>query len=165
MIYSHELRIYTLMTNDIHTIDIHTLKRSDYVSNPEISHNNLIYFLNYQMLLKENKMRYIPTGCLRESMLLGKSIYGENEMLFLSKGQKLSNKNILTINNLGYQGIYITDNFSNDIEVVNIIGDELRQKMISSVKNVFLATESNNKISIDKTFENGKKLVEDMVNG
>jgi HD-GYP domain-containing protein (c-di-GMP phosphodiesterase class II) len=109
-------------------------------------------------------MRYISASCLREGMLLGKSIYSDNEMLFLSKGQKLSSKNIFTINNLGYQGVYISDNISDDIEVINIISDELRQKTISAVKNVFIATKTNNKNDIEKTFENSKKLVEDMVN-
>jgi HD-GYP domain-containing protein (c-di-GMP phosphodiesterase class II) len=109
-------------------------------------------------------MRYIPASCLREGMILGKNLYGDNNMLFLSQGQKLSIKNIKVINTLGYQGVYIADNLSKDIEIVNVISDELRQKTISAVKNVFMSTIKDDKKNLDKSFEDSKKFVSDMIN-
>jgi HD-GYP domain-containing protein (c-di-GMP phosphodiesterase class II) len=109
-------------------------------------------------------MRYVPSNCLREDMILGKNLYGVNNMLFLSQGQKLTHKNIQAISNLGYQGIYISDNLSKDIEIINVISDELRQKTVSAVKNVFISTKTNDRNALDKSFGESKKLVDDMIN-
>lgn len=109
-------------------------------------------------------MRYVPSSCLREGMILGKNLFGDTCTLFLSQGQKLTLKNIQAINSLGYQGIYISDFLSKDIEIVNVISDELRQKAISAVKNVFIASNKEDKNSLDKSFEESKNLVNEMIN-
>lgn len=108
-------------------------------------------------------MRYVPIGCLREGMVLGKSLYGANNELLLAQGQRIIGKYIDIIQNLGYQGIYISDSLSQDIEIINVIKDELRQKTTTTVKNVFMYANAGDRKSLDKTFEDSRVLVGEMV--
>lgn len=92
-------------------------------------------------------MRYVPSLCLRSGMILGKNIYGDNGQLLLNKGIILNDTYIESINKLGFSGIYINDTLSEDIEIVNIVSDDLRQKTISSIKELFnsIDNDSNDK--------------------
>lgn len=108
-------------------------------------------------------MRYVAIGCLREGMILAKSLYSVNNDLLLSRGQKLIISYIIKLKQLGYQGIYIEDDISKDIEIENVIKDELRQKTINTVKDVFQNTRSGNKRSLEKSIGSSKRLVCDMV--
>ena len=71
-------------------------------------------------------MRYVPVGCLREGQKLGRGLYGKNNELQLSKGMVLTKTLINSIKRLGYCGIYIEDNLSHDIEIINVISDKPR---------------------------------------
>ena len=59
----------------------------------------------------------------------------------------LNDTYIESINKLGFSGIYINDTLSEDIEIVNIVSDDLRQKTISSIKELFnsIDNDSNDK--------------------
>lgn len=81
-------------------------------------------------------MRYIPAFCLREGMVLAKDLYGANGTLLLRSGQGLDQHHITHIARLGFQGVYISDNLSEEIEIENVVSDELRvsaEKTISAV--------------------------------
>lgn len=73
-------------------------------------------------------MRFVPTSCLQEGMINGKTIYGKNGEIMLHEGIEIKQKYIDKIINLGYNGIYIIDDISKDIQVVNIISDTLKIK-------------------------------------
>lgn len=88
-------------------------------------------------------MRYVPIGCIRETMVLGKSIYGSDGQLLLTKGTVLNDKYKSTIRQLGFSGVYIKDNLSDEIEIESVITDELRRKTIAKVKDVFLAVDDS----------------------
>lgn len=87
-------------------------------------------------------MRYVPVNCLREGLKLGKALYGKNNELQLSKGRILSKTLIGAIKRLGYCGVYIEDNISHDIEIVNVISDKLRVETTKGVKKLYLQAAS-----------------------
>lgn len=109
-------------------------------------------------------MRYVALPCLREGMFLAKSIYTANNELLLAKGQKLISKYIYKLQAWGFPGVYIDDDLSKDIEIVNVIKDELRYKTINTVKNVFIYSKTGDQENFEKSFDESKKQVSSMVN-
>lgn len=109
-------------------------------------------------------MRFVPVNGLMEGMYVGKSLYDKNNNLLLGKGSIIQKSYIDRIYNLGYQGIYVEDEISAEIEVKDIIKDELRRTAINTVKNVFIQADPDkkNKISTSKVNET-KLLVSNIV--
>lgn len=89
-------------------------------------------------------MRYIPITAMDVGMIIGKSLYDQNGKLLLSQGSKIHQGYIDRINKLGYQGVYIDDELSNDIEVKDVINDEIRMKMVQTVKDVCIHANLDN---------------------
>lgn len=83
-------------------------------------------------------MRYVPTLCLREGMVLAKSIYGNGGSLLLQQGQTLKQSYISRIAHNGFQGVYILDKLSEDIEIQSAIDDELRNAAVRAVKEIYV---------------------------
>jgi len=96
-------------------------------------------------------MRFVPVQGLMEGMTVGKSLYDVNNKLLLSRGSVISHTYVDRILLLGYQGIYIDDELSRDIDVKDVIRDELRMKAIQSLKDAFIYTDTESK--------GGQKLV------
>lgn len=111
-------------------------------------------------------MRFVPTSCLREGMKLCKTLYGKKDEVLLSAGIVLTQTYINRIMLLKYNGIYIEDDLSKDIEVANVISDELKHKTIKGIKDVFVLSTLNHargKIRYNN-LDSSKKLVENIVN-
>ena len=106
-------------------------------------------------------MRFIPTFCLREGLILGKSIYNNLGGLLLKAGSEIKGPYIEKVIELGFQGLYIDDDISKDIEVENVISDELRLETISKLKNMFMNAKNNK--SIDKNMKEISSMTEEMV--
>lgn len=81
-------------------------------------------------------MRYVPTFCLRDGMSLAKSIYAEDGVLLLCEGQKLHPQHIAHLANHGFQGVYIQDRISEEIEIRAVIDDDLRNSAAKTVKEI-----------------------------
>lgn len=111
-------------------------------------------------------MRFVPISGLMEGMTVGKSLYDINRNLLISKGSVLHESYKKRIEELGYQGIYIDDELSKDIEVKDVIRDELRMKAIQAVKDVFIKDDMTS-VTGKQNFENKidvtKKIVNDIV--
>lgn len=90
-------------------------------------------------------MRFIPTNCLREGTELAKTLYGRNGELLLTSGIILNQSYIDNIKKLKYPGVYINDDISKDIEVVNVISDDLRIKAVNGIKKMFVKLENGGK--------------------
>jgi HD-GYP domain-containing protein (c-di-GMP phosphodiesterase class II) len=88
-------------------------------------------------------MRFVPTSCLRSGMRLCKTLYGKNNEVLLTTGTILTETYINRILLLKYNGVYIEDDLSKDIEVVNIISDELKQKAVRGIKDIFIQNSLN----------------------
>ena len=106
-------------------------------------------------------MRFIPTFCLREGLVLGKSIYNNFGGLLLKEGSEIKGPYIDKILELGFQGLYIEDDLSKDIEIENVISDELKLKSISKLKNLFMNAETNK--PTDKHIRDIGNVAEEMV--
>lgn len=87
-------------------------------------------------------MRFVPANCLREGMKLASTLYGKNNEKLLICGAILTDKYIQSINRLKYPGIYIEDDLSKDIDIINIISDSLRIETLNGVKKLFMKAES-----------------------
>ena len=88
-------------------------------------------------------MRFVPTNCMREGMELAKTLYGRNSELLLNCGMVLDQNYINSIKRLKYPGVYINDDLSKDIEVVNVISDNLRNETISGIKKIYVMAEKS----------------------
>lgn len=108
-------------------------------------------------------MRFIPTFCIREGMIVARNIYDSNGQLMLANGVQLDKVYIKSIIRLQYNGIYIEDNLSRDITIVNVISEELKNNTIKGIKDVFMHNDKNIK-GVERKIEITKKLVEDIVN-
>ncbi|PKM94257.1 MAG: HD-GYP domain-containing protein [Firmicutes bacterium HGW-Firmicutes-1] len=114
-------------------------------------------------------MRYVPADGLVEGMVIGKSLYDKNHNLLLSKGSIIQTAYVQRIKNLGYQGVYIDDEISADIEIKDIINDEIRMKMIQTVKDVCIhsnegpKTKKSSKDTIEKKLDITKQLIATIV--
>lgn len=108
-------------------------------------------------------MRFVQINGLIEGMCLGKSLYDKNDKLLLSKGSIIQKSYIDRIYNMGYQGIYVEDKISEEIEVQDIIKEDLRRKTINTVKNVFIQANSDNNDKCSGKVNQTKLLVGDIV--
>ena len=108
-------------------------------------------------------MRYISADHLIEGMILGKPLYGHRGELMLERGMILSNSVILRIQKLQYSGLYIEDEFSEGIEVKDVISDELRNKMSKTVRSLMTNVEFNRDADFRKDMASIKQLLELLV--
>lgn len=113
-------------------------------------------------------MRFVPTSCLKEGMILGKSLYNNTQSLMLNKGCVLKNVYINKINELELSGVYIDDEFSKDVKIKEVISEELKHKTIKRIKNLFIDTENNtsgksNQLKREENIKNSLHLVEEMI--
>lgn len=112
-------------------------------------------------------MRFIAASCLREGMVLGKTLYGLNNQILLTAGTVLNKIYVNRIVMLKYNGVYVEDDLSKDIPVLDILSDELKQKTVKGIKQIFV--ESTAEISSGrmpkgkKDLSGTKMLVESIV--
>lgn len=110
-------------------------------------------------------MRFVPISSLIEGMVCGKSLYDVSQQLLLRKGTVIQKGYIKRIEELGYQGIYIEDELSKDIEVKDVISDELRMSAIKAVKDICIYAEQPKaaKAQLDEKVNNTKLLISHIV--
>ena len=106
-------------------------------------------------------MRFVPISCIKEGMINGKTIYGKNGEVMLHDKVEIKQEYIEKIANLGYSGIYILDDISKDIEVVDIIKNTLKINTVQQIKDVYIKTACND--SNDKNFNKILLLAENIV--
>ncbi|WP_207651160.1 HD-GYP domain-containing protein [Desulfonispora thiosulfatigenes] len=97
---------------------------------------------------------------MREGQILGKSLYNNYGGLILKEGSKIKGPYIKKIMELGFQGLYIIDDISQDIEIKNVISDELKLESIAKIKNMFMNIENKN--PIDKDMNNISNIAKNM---
>ena len=99
-------------------------------------------------------MRFVPTYCLREGMILADNLYGKSGAILLTRGTILNETFLTGIQKHQYTGIYIDDDFSKDIEIIGVINQDLRVETVKGIENIFIASENSQKI--------GKRQAKDM---
>lgn len=111
-------------------------------------------------------MRYVPIQSVKKNSILAKKVYGEDGQVLLQKGVKLTQKYIDRLMARKINGVYIDCEFSKNIEVVNVISDQLRNKAVQDVKQLFTFAEKDFTSSDSIRNENMKSIygvVEDIV--
>ena len=81
-------------------------------------------------------MRYLSLPRLQEGMVLGSNIYGDKLEVIMGQRLILSDAHIRRLNELGYPGVYIMDNLSQDVVVQDIIPSELRLAAIKAARDL-----------------------------
>lgn len=88
-------------------------------------------------------MRYISTAYLQEDMVLGRPIYGSKFEVILAEGLTLGTPHIRRINDLGYAGVYIKDEISQDADIRDVVPPQLRIATIRAAKELLSEAEQN----------------------
>ncbi len=96
-------------------------------------------------------MRFVPASCLKPGMLLSQDLYGFKNELLLCKGVALSDIEINRIKKLKYQGAYITDDISKEIDVPSLISTTLKNNTVRAIKDIFAQIEDDRKTA-DATY-------------
>lgn len=86
-------------------------------------------------------MRYVPINCIREGMLVGRRLLGKNGELLLNAGAEIKYAYLDKIKEYGYGGLYIEDDLSQDIEIIEVISEDLRYKAVKTIKGAFISME------------------------
>ncbi|MGI6751307.1 MAG: HD-GYP domain-containing protein [Anaerovoracaceae bacterium] len=107
-------------------------------------------------------MRFVPTSCLRENMVLGDNLYNNFGDLMLSKGTELTKEYVKSIKRLQYNGVYIEDDISKDIQIINVINDSVRAQTIKGLKNIFIHSEKGGH-ALKDSINNAKRQIESIV--
>lgn len=81
-------------------------------------------------------MRYMPIKYIKEGMISGKTLYGNNGEILLRSDKYILLSYLKILINLGYSGLYIKDELSEDITVTDVISEELKMNTIKSLKNL-----------------------------
>ena len=103
-------------------------------------------------------MRYLPTSKLTPGMALGQDIYDGEGRLLLAKHLLLSAEYISDLEFLGFPGIYIDDEFTQGIEIQQILNPQVKSQALKVVHDFFTidfeaAEYDANEIKLRKTVE------------
>lgn len=108
-------------------------------------------------------MRFIPSNCIREGMILAKPLQDSYGRILLTKGTMLKQSYIKKILEIGYNGVYIEDKFTKDIQTIDVISNELR---ISTVKCLteFMENLNSNSETFDTDIKPIKLKINEIIN-
>ena len=106
-------------------------------------------------------MRYLPTSKLTPGMALGQDIYDGAGRLLLAKHLLLSEEYISNLEFLGFPGIYIDDEFTQGIEIQQVLNPQVRSQALKVVHDMFAFDAASDaeedmpvsEINIQKTIE------------
>jgi HD-GYP domain-containing protein (c-di-GMP phosphodiesterase class II) len=107
-------------------------------------------------------MQYINVSSIRQGMILGQDIWDSNGFLLLRRGQKIYDVYVNRLVNMGVIGIYIEDEYTEDIEIKPVIKDATRMKAVQNIRNLYMTTNSSSKLS-DKVVEEAVSALQEMV--
>ena len=79
-------------------------------------------------------MHYLPINQVKAGMILGRDMYDFTDKILLHRGKALTEHLILRLQDYGYQGVYIDDELTNDLEIEEIISMELRTKALAAIQ-------------------------------
>ncbi len=108
-------------------------------------------------------MRFVPTGCIRNGMILGKSIYNASGEMLLIAGKEVIPLYIERLHMLGINGVYIDDSISADIDIQNVVSDEVRIKAVQGVKKILVHSVNDNASAKAAAVDQAKQIVEQIM--
>jgi len=84
-------------------------------------------------------LRFTLLENCKEDMVVAENIYCESGNIFIKKSEKLTKNHLDFLNENLYSGLYIEDNFSNNVKINYPISPSLRNKLTISIKKIFEA--------------------------
>lgn len=82
-------------------------------------------------------MRLVSLKNLEEGMILGKRVYKDDGTVLLEKGVELLSSYVKKLDEKGIPCVYIEDEISEDVEIVETIDPVLKVKAVQSIKTIF----------------------------
>jgi HD-GYP domain len=107
-------------------------------------------------------MRYISVGSIEQGMILGQDIWDSNGFLLLRRGQKIFDAYINRLLNLGIIGVYIDDEYTEDIVINPVVKDATRMTAVKNIRNLYMTTLAGTKLS-DKAVSEAVDALQQMV--
>ncbi|QOR35389.1 HD-GYP domain-containing protein [Clostridium sp. 'deep sea'] len=95
-------------------------------------------------------MRFVPVQSIKDNSILMKSIYGTHGEMLLNAGVVLNQHYKRKLIELGLNGVYVHDNISDNIEVVSVINDSLKNNAVQNIKNTFIFAAKPNTSKMEK---------------
>lgn len=89
-------------------------------------------------------MRFVSANCLREGMKLAKPLF-RGLTTMLSSGITLNALYIDRIQHNGYPGVYIDDDLSRDIDIIDVISDELRMETMKGMQKIIATAQQGHR--------------------
>lgn len=83
-------------------------------------------------------MRYIPVENVEIGMAIGQDIFDGEGRLVLAKHLILNEEYIAGLRELGFQGVYIDDDFTEDIRIEEVLRPEIKREAVKMVHELFL---------------------------
>jgi len=107
-------------------------------------------------------MRFVRINLVKEGMINAKSILGNNGEILLHSGVVLREPYIIKLTEMGYPGVYIQDDLSDDIIVSDLIDQHLRFECIKAIKDVHAAINKEKIINV-KIVEILGRLIDEVI--
>lgn len=85
-------------------------------------------------------MRYLPIEKIQDCAVLAMPVYSSNGSILLSANTVLKQSYIDKLEALGFAGLYIYDEISEDVVVENLISEELRVQTIKAISSLDIDT-------------------------
>jgi HD-GYP domain-containing protein (c-di-GMP phosphodiesterase class II) len=108
-------------------------------------------------------VRFITIEHAQEGMIVGRPLRGRKGEILLTAGTPLKSIFIDTIKRLRYSGLYIKDEYSEGIEVEDIISDELRHSAVSAVRRMESEILSGSSTSLGCQVELYSRFIDDII--
>lgn len=103
-------------------------------------------------------MRYLHMNQVSEGMVLGKPLYGIEAEMLLAENVILKEEYIQRMKELGITGVYIKDEFSEEVEIPEIIKPELKFKTMQTLKRLFVGDQHS-----EQAYEDLQGMLDEIV--
>ena len=80
-------------------------------------------------------MRFVAVKSLQPGMVVARDILGPTPAAVLKRGIKLTQNYIDFLDRKGYMGVYISDRFSEDVDIQEIVDQQLVREGLEAVQN------------------------------
>lgn len=109
-------------------------------------------------------MRYVPVNCLRSGHSLASDIIVGKNTILLRKGVELTERLIGRLRTLGFQGIYIHDEISKDIQVESILSDQMKSAVKNELRQLYFCAQCEQDRRFHTHLNEMNATISDMVN-
>jgi putative nucleotidyltransferase with HDIG domain len=108
-------------------------------------------------------LRLVRTDTISQGAYLGKAIYNDKGKILLNEGVKLEQKLLKRLTDMGIHHIYIKDEKTDDIEIMEPIPAKLRNKAMNAIEQNFLDIQSGRYLSNSAILEKATKGLTELI--